>query len=93
MNTIEIVQQLYSTCHASQWPHSTSPYLSTSTMSAIMPTMASTYGSWLISLFLETILYGIGILQIWLFFQWSHKDGWSIKLPVSLGRTMSLQLA
>ncbi|KAJ6579552.1 hypothetical protein DFH09DRAFT_1310211 [Mycena vulgaris] len=53
-------------------------------MSAIMPTMASTYGSWLISLFLETILYGIGILQIWLFFQWSHKDGWSIKLPVVL---------
>ncbi|KAJ6579628.1 hypothetical protein DFH09DRAFT_1147099 [Mycena vulgaris] len=50
-------------------------------MSTIMPTMASTYGAWLISLFVETILYGIGILQVWLFFLWSHKDGWSIKLP------------
>ncbi|KAJ7131922.1 hypothetical protein C8R46DRAFT_1362551 [Mycena filopes] len=44
--------------------------------------MASTYGAWFTSLFLETILYGIGILQTFLYFQWSSKDSWSIKTPV-----------
>ncbi|KAJ7263245.1 hypothetical protein B0H12DRAFT_1103888 [Mycena haematopus] len=44
-----------------------------------LPPLESTYGSWLISLFLETILYGIGILQFFLYFQWSPKDKWSIK--------------
>ncbi|KAJ7195002.1 hypothetical protein B0H12DRAFT_1245708 [Mycena haematopus] len=48
-----------------------------STMS--LPPLESTYGSGLISLFLETILYGIGILQFFLYFQWSPKDKWSIK--------------
>lgn len=28
-------------------------------------------------------LYGIGILQTFLYFQWSSKDSWSIKTPVS----------
>ncbi|KAJ7476857.1 hypothetical protein B0H11DRAFT_2234824 [Mycena galericulata] len=47
-----------------------------------VPTIESTYGAWLTSLFLETILYGIGLLQTWLYFQWWPADSWSIKLPV-----------
>ncbi|KAF7330199.1 hypothetical protein MVEN_02457000 [Mycena venus] len=46
------------------------------------PTLPSTYGAWLISLFLETMLYGIGILQTFLYFQWWSNDGWSIVGPV-----------
>ncbi|KAJ7769603.1 hypothetical protein DFH07DRAFT_954197 [Mycena maculata] len=48
------------------------------------PSLASTYGAWLISLFLETILYGIGFLQACLYFQWYPTDAWSIKFPVAL---------
>ncbi|KAJ7228933.1 hypothetical protein GGX14DRAFT_415827 [Mycena pura] len=44
----------------------------------------STYGAWIISLFLETILYGIGILQTFLYFQWWPNDGWEIKAAVAL---------
>ncbi|KAJ7937558.1 hypothetical protein B0H13DRAFT_2302718 [Mycena leptocephala] len=46
------------------------------------PSLASTYGSWLISLFLETILYGIGVLQTFLYFQWWPTDNWAIQGPV-----------
>ncbi|KAJ6478567.1 hypothetical protein C8R47DRAFT_636558 [Mycena vitilis] len=47
------------------------------------PTLPSTYGAWLISLFLETILYGIGIVQTWLYVQWWWQtDGWSVKAPI-----------
>ncbi|KAJ7780727.1 hypothetical protein DFH07DRAFT_949940 [Mycena maculata] len=53
-------------------------------MSDSVPTLAATYGAWLISLFLETLLYGIGVLQTWLYFQWYPADTWSIKLPVAL---------
>jgi hypothetical protein len=28
----------------------------------------STYGVWLVALFLETILYGMGVLQGWIYF-------------------------
>ncbi|KAJ7748767.1 hypothetical protein DFH07DRAFT_961967 [Mycena maculata] len=48
------------------------------------PSLASTYGAWLVSLFLETILYGIGFLQACLYFQWYPTDAWSIKFPVAL---------
>ncbi|KAJ7631927.1 hypothetical protein DFH06DRAFT_1337448 [Mycena polygramma] len=52
-------------------------------MSSGSPTLPSTYGAWLISLFLETILYGIGIVQTWLYVQWWwQKDGWSVKAPI-----------
>ncbi|KAJ6577575.1 hypothetical protein B0H19DRAFT_1120424 [Mycena capillaripes] len=48
-----------------------------------MSTLDSTYGSWLVSLFLETILYGIGVLQTFLYFQWWWPtDDWSIKASV-----------
>ncbi|KAF7371996.1 hypothetical protein MVEN_00057700 [Mycena venus] len=46
------------------------------------PSLASTYGAWLISLFLETLLYGVGIFQTFLYFQWWPTDSWSIKGPV-----------
>ncbi|KAJ7620010.1 hypothetical protein DFH06DRAFT_1467499 [Mycena polygramma] len=52
-------------------------------MSSGSPTLPSTYGAWLISLFLETILYGIGIVQAWLYVQWWwQKDGWSVKASI-----------
>ncbi|KAJ6616983.1 hypothetical protein B0H10DRAFT_2035064 [Mycena sp. CBHHK59/15] len=50
-------------------------------MSSDFP-LDATYGPWLISLFLETILYGMGALQCWLYFQWWPADGISIKAPV-----------
>ncbi|TFK37070.1 hypothetical protein BDQ12DRAFT_221129 [Crucibulum laeve] len=42
----------------------------------------STYGIWLVALFLETILYGCGLLQTWLYFHWYSKDHWGIKSMV-----------
>ncbi|KAJ7438030.1 hypothetical protein B0H11DRAFT_2254965 [Mycena galericulata] len=44
--------------------------------------LVPTYGAWLTSLFVETILYGIGFLQVWLYFQWWPKDDRSVKLAV-----------
>ncbi|KAJ7175619.1 hypothetical protein C8R46DRAFT_1030657 [Mycena filopes] len=48
------------------------------------PSMASTYGSWLISLFLVTILYGVGILQAFLYYHWWPADPGSIRYTVSI---------
>ncbi|KAJ7499664.1 hypothetical protein FB451DRAFT_1385348 [Mycena latifolia] len=48
------------------------------------PTVESTYGPWLISLFLETLLFGVGALQVGLYFRWYPKDNWRIKLFVFL---------
>ncbi|KAJ7271036.1 hypothetical protein C8J57DRAFT_1508000 [Mycena rebaudengoi] len=45
------------------------------------PPLGPTYGAWLVSLFLEAILYGMGALQCFLYFQW-WSDGWRIKIPV-----------
>ena len=42
----------------------------------------STYGAWLIALFLETILYGAGLLQSALYLHWYPADVWSIKTAV-----------
>ncbi|KAJ6504913.1 hypothetical protein DFH09DRAFT_1375273, partial [Mycena vulgaris] len=39
----------------------------------------STFGVWLVALFLESILYGMGLLQVYLYFLWYHKDNWVIK--------------
>ncbi|KAJ7166042.1 hypothetical protein C8R46DRAFT_1096944 [Mycena filopes] len=44
----------------------------------------ATYGAWFISLWLETMLYGVGLLQTWLYFHWYPADGWSIKSVVLL---------
>ncbi|KAJ6586687.1 hypothetical protein B0H10DRAFT_2094553 [Mycena sp. CBHHK59/15] len=41
--------------------------------------LAHTFGIWLVALFLQAILYGMGLLQIYLYFFWYNKDRWSIK--------------
>ncbi|KAF7303685.1 hypothetical protein MIND_00597900 [Mycena indigotica] len=47
-----------------------------------LPPLDSTYGVWLVSLFVETILYGMGILQAWIYFANRPQDSLSIKLTV-----------
>ncbi|KAJ7239191.1 hypothetical protein B0H12DRAFT_82143 [Mycena haematopus] len=42
----------------------------------------STYGVWLVSLFLETMLYGMGILQTWIYFSGRPADVASVKWTV-----------
>ncbi|KAJ3885916.1 hypothetical protein GG344DRAFT_82216 [Lentinula edodes] len=44
--------------------------------------LAPTYGIWLASMFLATILYGMGLLQAWLYFHWYSKDHLGVKLTV-----------
>ncbi|KAF7326502.1 hypothetical protein MVEN_02264000 [Mycena venus] len=39
----------------------------------------STNGVWLIAMFLESILQGMGLLQGFLYFVWYHSDPWSVK--------------
>ncbi|KAF8891935.1 hypothetical protein CPB84DRAFT_1783871 [Gymnopilus junonius] len=58
------------------------PLLSSS--SVMSSSLDSTYGVWFASLFLETILYGCGLLQTWLYFRWYTKDHWTIKAMVTL---------
>ncbi|KAJ7914772.1 hypothetical protein B0H13DRAFT_2324957 [Mycena leptocephala] len=41
--------------------------------------LSSTFGIWLIALFLQSILYGMGLIQAYLYFFWYHKDNWGIK--------------
>jgi len=41
-------------------------------------------GVLLITVFLETILYGCGLIQTWLYFHWYPKDKWGIKMMVIL---------
>ncbi|KAJ7016566.1 hypothetical protein C8F04DRAFT_1340564 [Mycena alexandri] len=47
------------------------------------PSMASTYGAWFISLFVETVLYGVGILQAFLYYQWWGTDSRPTKLAAT----------
>ncbi|KAJ7305589.1 hypothetical protein DFH08DRAFT_518233 [Mycena albidolilacea] len=42
----------------------------------------STMGVWLVSLFLGTILYGMGLIQTYLYFHWYTKDHWGVKAVV-----------
>ncbi|KAJ6509112.1 hypothetical protein DFH09DRAFT_274954 [Mycena vulgaris] len=44
----------------------------------------STYGIWLITLMLQSILYGMGLLQAYLYFFWYSKDSWAVKNIVIL---------
>ncbi|KAJ7235287.1 hypothetical protein B0H12DRAFT_148914 [Mycena haematopus] len=44
----------------------------------------STYGVWLVSLFLETLLYGMGLLQAWSYFAKRPTDVASVKWTVLL---------
>ncbi|KAJ7880702.1 hypothetical protein B0H13DRAFT_2345500 [Mycena leptocephala] len=44
----------------------------------------STYGVWLISLFLETMLYGMGVLQTWIYFVGRPTDVASVLVVLTL---------
>ncbi|KAJ7611101.1 hypothetical protein DFH06DRAFT_1245572 [Mycena polygramma] len=48
------------------------------------PDLSSTVGIWLISVFIEALLQGMGILQCFLYFVWYHRDPWSFKATVLL---------
>ncbi|KAJ6595364.1 hypothetical protein B0H10DRAFT_2197354 [Mycena sp. CBHHK59/15] len=41
--------------------------------------LAHTVGIWLIAIFLQAMLHGMGLLQTFLYFVWYHKDNWTIK--------------
>ncbi|KAJ7101715.1 hypothetical protein C8R44DRAFT_859226 [Mycena epipterygia] len=41
--------------------------------------LSSTMGIWLLSVFLEAILQGMGMIQCFLYFVWYHRDPWSFK--------------
>jgi len=42
----------------------------------------STYGFWLVAIWLQTLLQGCALLQAWLYFHWYSKDHWGIKTMV-----------
>ncbi|KAF9065554.1 hypothetical protein BDP27DRAFT_1366343 [Rhodocollybia butyracea] len=44
--------------------------------------LAPTYGIWLVSLWIATMLYGVGVLQTWLYFHWYSNDHWGVKLTL-----------
>ncbi|KAJ6501855.1 hypothetical protein C8R45DRAFT_974527 [Mycena sanguinolenta] len=46
--------------------------------------LTPTFGMLFVTLFLQSILYGMGLLQAWLYFFWYPKDGWFIKTSVIL---------
>ncbi|KAJ6487432.1 hypothetical protein C8R47DRAFT_1127355 [Mycena vitilis] len=50
--------------------------------------LSSTMGIWLLSVFLEALLQGMGMLQCFLYFVWYHKDPWSFKATVILLMTL-----
>ncbi|KAJ7445831.1 hypothetical protein FB451DRAFT_1292305 [Mycena latifolia] len=41
--------------------------------------LGKTWGIWLLGLFLQAILYGMALLQVYLYFFWKFKDGWGIR--------------
>ncbi|KAJ7174617.1 hypothetical protein C8R46DRAFT_1252391 [Mycena filopes] len=53
-----------------------------------MGPLDSTYGVWFVSLFLETILYGMGVLQTWIYFTGRPTDTVSVKSAVLLVLTL-----
>ncbi|KJA17366.1 hypothetical protein HYPSUDRAFT_206301 [Hypholoma sublateritium FD-334 SS-4] len=42
----------------------------------------ATFGVWLVSIWLQTLLQGCGLLQAFLYFHWYPKDSWRIKAMV-----------
>ncbi|KAF5319383.1 hypothetical protein D9619_008588 [Psilocybe cf. subviscida] len=44
--------------------------------------LASTYGAWLVCIWLQTLLQGCGMLQVWLYFHWYKNDNRGIKAMV-----------
>ncbi|KAF9063651.1 hypothetical protein BDP27DRAFT_1405701, partial [Rhodocollybia butyracea] len=47
------------------------------------PVVISTLGPWFISYSFLTVLYGMGLLQTWLYFHWYYKDHWILKTIVT----------
>nr|GAT51109.1 predicted protein [Mycena chlorophos] len=43
----------------------------------------ATYGAWFLALFFETLLYGVGMIQTWLYFQW-WDDEWDVRCAVAV---------
>ncbi|KAJ7126242.1 hypothetical protein C8R44DRAFT_874609 [Mycena epipterygia] len=60
--------------------------------SSLGSSLGSTFGQWLVALFLQAVLYGTGILQVYLYFFWYNKDHWGIKTAVIL-ITLTFQIA
>ncbi|KAJ7488297.1 hypothetical protein FB451DRAFT_1553724 [Mycena latifolia] len=46
--------------------------------------LAPTFGIWMVALFFMSILLGMGLLQVYLYFLWYSKDNWGIKGTVIL---------
>ncbi|KAJ7887972.1 hypothetical protein B0H13DRAFT_2342151 [Mycena leptocephala] len=46
--------------------------------------LGPTFGVFLVANFLQAILYGMGLLQVYLYFFWYHKDPWFIRVSVVL---------
>ncbi|KAF9066525.1 hypothetical protein BDP27DRAFT_1365583 [Rhodocollybia butyracea] len=44
-----------------------------------IPIVVSTLGPWFISYSFLTVLYGMGLLQTWLYFHWYREDHWILK--------------
>ncbi|KAJ7766308.1 hypothetical protein DFH07DRAFT_351099 [Mycena maculata] len=42
----------------------------------------TTMGIWLVSLFIAAILYGMGVIQAYLYFHWYPNDKWGLKVTV-----------
>ncbi|KAF9062022.1 hypothetical protein BDP27DRAFT_1337227 [Rhodocollybia butyracea] len=47
-------------------------------------TIPSTYGAWLLAVWLATILYGAGVVQAWLYFHWYPNDHWGVRSTVTV---------
>ncbi|KAJ6607793.1 hypothetical protein B0H10DRAFT_2070207 [Mycena sp. CBHHK59/15] len=60
------------------------PQIATSRIATMASPLAPTFGIWLIAMFFQAILYGMGLLQVYLYFYWYHKDSWGIKGTVIL---------
>ncbi|KAF7362812.1 hypothetical protein MVEN_00631000 [Mycena venus] len=45
--------------------------------------LGPTFGIWLVALLLQSILYGMGLLQAYLYFFWYPKDNWGFKGTVA----------
>ncbi|KAF7296209.1 Saposin B-type domain-containing protein [Mycena chlorophos] len=46
------------------------------------PDITSTAGVWLVTAFVQAILQGCGLLQVFLYFTWYPRDPWSVKATV-----------
>ncbi|KAF7331264.1 hypothetical protein MKEN_00003500 [Mycena kentingensis (nom. inval.)] len=53
-------------------------------MAPTPPTMDQTYGIWVIALTIQSTLFGMGLLQAYLYFFWYPKDNWVAKSAVIL---------